>query len=272
MTKSIITAGILATAFCATVVVADDAAKLTLWYDQPAHRAMYEALPVGNGQLGGVVFGGTSRERIQFNVDSLWTGDANPSGDYATMGAYQDLGDLYLTDASYSLVAKVSCPSGQPANNPKEDVQNTADGDTSTKWCVKWDGKPVVWQAEFKKPKAITSYSLISANDVPIRDPKAWELAGSDDGKSWTVIDHQAGQAPTPKRRSAVRYQLEKPANFAIYRLTISNNNGADLLQLSEIQFDDTQPSVEQDYRRELDLTTGIARTRYQQDGVSYQR
>jgi alpha-L-fucosidase 2 len=45
----------------------------TLWYERPA-SAWTEALPVGNGRLGGMVFGGVSRERIQLNEDTLWAG------------------------------------------------------------------------------------------------------------------------------------------------------------------------------------------------------
>jgi len=70
---------------------------LVLWYQQPAKSAMNEALPIGNGRLGGVVFGGVERERIQFNEDSLWTGDDNPSGNDNTMGAYQAFGNLFLS-------------------------------------------------------------------------------------------------------------------------------------------------------------------------------
>lgn len=44
-----------------------------LWYNQPA-SAWTEALPIGNGRLGAMVFGGTSEERIQLNIDSLWAG------------------------------------------------------------------------------------------------------------------------------------------------------------------------------------------------------
>jgi alpha-L-fucosidase 2 len=46
---------------------------LTLWYRQPA-RKWEEALPVGNGSLGGMVFGRVDKERIQLNVDTLWAG------------------------------------------------------------------------------------------------------------------------------------------------------------------------------------------------------
>ncbi|MEI6197603.1 MAG: glycoside hydrolase N-terminal domain-containing protein, partial [Verrucomicrobiota bacterium] len=96
------------------------ASDLVLWYQQPVSSAVStvlstnqgqpalglgggkpssfinEALAIGNGRLGGLIAGGTARERIVLNEDSLWTGDANPSGDYATMGAYQYLGDLFI--------------------------------------------------------------------------------------------------------------------------------------------------------------------------------
>ena len=40
---------------------------LKLWYDKPAKDWMTQALPIGNGRLGGMIFGGTAVERIQFN-------------------------------------------------------------------------------------------------------------------------------------------------------------------------------------------------------------
>ncbi|GAA0137826.1 glycoside hydrolase family 95 protein [Paenibacillus sp. YSY-4.3] len=44
-----------------------------LWYSQPAAR-WEEALPVGNGRLGGMVFGGSRSEQIALNEDTLWSG------------------------------------------------------------------------------------------------------------------------------------------------------------------------------------------------------
>lgn len=44
-----------------------------LWYRQPA-ATWTEALPVGNGRLGAMVFGGTAKERLQLNEDTLWSG------------------------------------------------------------------------------------------------------------------------------------------------------------------------------------------------------
>ena len=45
--------------------------SLKLWYRHDA-QAWTEALPVGNGRLGAMVFGGVGRERLQLNEDTLW--------------------------------------------------------------------------------------------------------------------------------------------------------------------------------------------------------
>src|SRR3954468_16081768 len=47
--------------------------NLTLWYTNPA-QAWVTALPVGNGRLGAMVFGGVAQERLQLNEDTLWSG------------------------------------------------------------------------------------------------------------------------------------------------------------------------------------------------------
>jgi alpha-L-fucosidase 2 len=61
----------------------------SLWYRQPATEWV-QALPVGNGSLGGMIFGGPARDRIQFNEQTLWTGDE------IKMGNYQPFGDIYI--------------------------------------------------------------------------------------------------------------------------------------------------------------------------------
>ncbi len=78
--------------------------ELTLWYDRPAKVWMTEALPIGNGPLGAMLFGGTETERIQFNEISLWTGDRVASGvlgetdeeEEQNLGAHQAFGDVYI--------------------------------------------------------------------------------------------------------------------------------------------------------------------------------
>ncbi|MCK4823102.1 glycoside hydrolase family 95 protein, partial [bacterium] len=71
-----------------------------IWFNTPANSWQEEALPIGNGSLGAMIFGGVAKERIQFNEDSQWVGDETD------VGAYQAFGDLYFefgqTSKTYS--------------------------------------------------------------------------------------------------------------------------------------------------------------------------
>lgn len=48
--------------------------KMELWYSSPA-KVWEEALPLGNGRLGAMVFGGTSHETLQLNEETVWAGE-----------------------------------------------------------------------------------------------------------------------------------------------------------------------------------------------------
>lgn len=83
---------------------------LTLWYDRPA-EAWEEALPLGNGRLGAMVFGDPSAELYQLNELSLWSGspkeENNPKAALAmseirsavNRGDYQEAGQLWRENA-----------------------------------------------------------------------------------------------------------------------------------------------------------------------------
>ena len=60
---------------------------LKLWYKQPAVKWV-EALPIGNGRIGAMVFGGIENDRIQFNEETLWTGGPR---NHSRPGAYKYL-------------------------------------------------------------------------------------------------------------------------------------------------------------------------------------
>lgn len=63
---------------------------LTLWYPQPA-KVWNEALAIGNGRLGAMIFGGAGYERIQFNEDTIWTGQPH---EYQQEGAVKYLPEI----------------------------------------------------------------------------------------------------------------------------------------------------------------------------------
>lgn len=70
--KRILALSVLAIAACSSPKEED----LKLWYDEPA-SVWVEALPVGNGRLGAMVFGDPSAERIQLNEETVWAGQPN---------------------------------------------------------------------------------------------------------------------------------------------------------------------------------------------------
>ncbi|MDG3582325.1 glycoside hydrolase family 95 protein [Galbibacter pacificus] len=75
---------------CKEASVQKENSTTDIWYKQPAKDWM-QALPVGNGRLGAMVFGDTNKEHIQLNEDSMWPGGANLGN---SKGTPEDLKEL----------------------------------------------------------------------------------------------------------------------------------------------------------------------------------
>ncbi|WJH33529.1 glycoside hydrolase family 95 protein [Paenibacillus sp. CC-CFT747] len=88
----------------------------SLWYREPAIHWAEHALPIGNGRLGGMIFGGVARDRIQFNEETLFTGrpvtvEGSPYQELSTIrkllaqknykAAQEHTENVYLKPASY---------------------------------------------------------------------------------------------------------------------------------------------------------------------------
>jgi len=84
--------------------------KLRLWYDKPADASIpddkngwkndpewLKALPVGNGSLGGMVYGDVSTERIQLNEKSLWSGSPADNDNPDSYGALDSIRKMLYT-------------------------------------------------------------------------------------------------------------------------------------------------------------------------------
>ncbi|WP_438480227.1 glycoside hydrolase family 95 protein [Oleiharenicola lentus] len=99
----------------------------TLWYKQPAAK-WEEALPVGSGRHGAMIFGGTASERIQFNEDTLWTGKPH---DYVRAGSGEVLPEVqkFLAEGKFEEAVKLgktkllSDPVRQKAYQPFGDLR-----------------------------------------------------------------------------------------------------------------------------------------------------
>ena len=126
--------------------------------------------------------------------------------------------------------------SGSRPTEGREGLWMLIDGDHYTKWYDNRAEAPV-WiqiQLEGGVQETCSSYRLVSGNDVPGRDPRGWELHGSNDnGKSWALLDKRSGQAF--KNRLEVReFSIASPAPYNCYKLVITECSKG--VQLSEIE------------------------------------
>ncbi|MFO1477637.1 MAG: glycoside hydrolase family 95 protein [Verrucomicrobiota bacterium] len=121
--------------------------RLELWYRQPAAE-WEEALPVGNGRLGAMDYGGAAREQIQINENTVWTGGGPtpiPDGVYKIIPEIRSLlfqGDFAQAEAlvkSKVLIGKADGNSYQtlgdifltePASGEPSDLRRSLDLDT----------------------------------------------------------------------------------------------------------------------------------------------
>ncbi len=81
--------------------------KLVLWYAKPAEQWI-EALPVGNGRLGCMVFGGVDGERLQLNEDSVWSGSPGDNDNPDALAALPEVRRL-LFAGKYQQADALAC-------------------------------------------------------------------------------------------------------------------------------------------------------------------
>lgn len=96
-------AAALLTVLCAIFLGTEASTDYRLWYTAPATDWKSQCLPIGNGSIGGMIFGGVASEQIQFNEITLWTGGTTTEG----TGNYLGFGDFFID---------MTHPAGTPSN------------------------------------------------------------------------------------------------------------------------------------------------------------
>ena len=164
--------------------------------------------------------------------------------------------------------------SAKTDNPPAEGTDMAFDADPKTKWLsmvsptrqnpnwVQWQyipaqpGLPVVDRHSLERlgdelelnwlrshpdapPQALTGYALTSANDYPTRDPRDWQLLGSNDGgETWVTLDEQRNQI-FPQRFQRKAFTLKTAARYSRYQLRITavaDPVNARSVQLAELE------------------------------------
>ena len=215
-------------------------------------------------------------------------------GDENQFGCYQILGDLTIRFKAMGNRPGVSSPSGHargdlggaametrydgvvatPGATADHSIRSSVDGTEQTKWCVSDAGKAVTWQAELPAARKVSSYDLVSADDMPVRDPKEWSLEASNDGRQWTTLDKQVMPEPFGNRFEKKSFGIAQPGDYRFYRFTFIPRDP--YFQLGEIRLAGVDlagnAELPADYRRDLDVMRGVSSTRFSVDGVEFQR
>lgn len=113
----------------ASLLVGQEAERLALWYKTPAGK-WTDALPIGNGRLGAMIFGGVQEERLQLNEDTLWSGAPRAWNNPAAKTHLGEVRQLVLEKRDY-VAADRACHSMQGPYNesylPLADLHITMD-------------------------------------------------------------------------------------------------------------------------------------------------
>ena len=117
-------------------------------------------------------------------------------------------------------------------SKPTENFPSLIDNTSSTKYFI--SNRTALWtQYQSSVSAIVVKYTITSANDVPTRDPKNWNLQGSNNGSSWTTLDTRTNET-FASRFLKKTYTFTNTTTYIYYRLNITANSGATGTQFAE--------------------------------------
>lgn len=154
-----------------------------------------------------------------------------------------------VDDATITAAARVKVISGAPVDitdqstitvnrensggpNAGEGSLKLVDGDLGTKYLSGYLA-PFWVNLEFDEPIVAGYYAFTSANDAAGRDPRDWEIQGSQDGVTWETLDTRT-QYSFPERNLTREFYFDNNTAYKYYRFDLLSNNGDGLFQMAE--------------------------------------
>ena len=281
---------------------------LQLWYNQPA-RKWTEALPVGNGRLGAMVFGGTAQERIQLNEDTIWAGPPVPEdrvsayehiaearklifeGKYAeaqrimqreVMGqrisprSHQTLGDLRIQMPGETAATSITLANWRRGG--EDDASNNKYlqvdyNDSGWAELIVKSGKFVKGNASVEPGKKAVFRSSFELMAEQLKDRAGLlELGPIDDEGIIYVNGREAGRTRDYSKSHSFNISKHLKTGKNVIAVVVGNVGGPGGMTPSVTLGPSTGLGLSESYKRKLDLDTGIAATTFTKDGISYKR
>lgn len=154
-------------------------------------------------------------------------------------GTRIQLSEIYLYD-KVQMPVKASFVSGS-GRDSKEGAAMAADGWLFTKWCIDEPRQmPYSIILDAGEAAPVTEYRFVTGDDThdyPDRNPVSWKMSGSNDQKSWTVLDEQKGnRLLRDENEQEYRFRPATSGNYRYYRFEFLKMAGGTRLQLSEIK------------------------------------
>jgi hypothetical protein len=154
-------------------------------------------------------------------------------------GTRIQLSEIYLYD-KVQMPVKATFVSGS-GRDGKEGAAMAADGWLFTKWCIDEPRHmPYSIILDAGEAATVTEYRFVTGDDThdyPDRNPVSWKMSGSNDQKSWTVLDEQKGnRLLRDENEQEYRFRPATSGNYRYYRFEFLKMAGGTRLQLSEIK------------------------------------
>lgn len=166
--------------------------------------------------------------------------------------------NLTLADADYTLAQRDMAAQMEavlssrprlidatPGVSPNEEAENLFDGDVNTKWCVSMKNGPVFVEWQEPEPIVLQKFLMATANDnsrFPGRNPCSWVVsARNSTDEEWKVLwskeNYDFMKDEDYKHYAwVIEYVGVVPEPYSFFRLEITKNQGADVLQLSKVE------------------------------------
>ena len=207
-------------------------------------------------------------------------------GDKTNFGHYQQLSNIMITNTPAATVTPIHVESNS-ANADSENQQyqegpeKAFDNNLDTKWYstggLSGDAQqefPAWVTVEYEEPVTTSQYAIVSGNDTPARDPKAWNLYGSNDGEEFVLLDAQTDVAFS-NRIETKYFPLHEEVSYKYYKFEVTELYGdAGGCQMQEVIINapSDEASDYTNYVRALDLDTAVATVDYRIDETNYHR